>query len=236
MDPEDELAEELAAEETSGEDPWHEEGWYFDLPAGAWERQEAKNRLLRDNIRANVKRDTSLRALEARRDPFHARDALLGLAQHADRPAWGEEMDDAPVSQQTGDAWLESEEFDEEEPGSWKAELPDRKPRTTWQEEEPEPEWGAPEDLERRTGPRRRVRQRSNTSQRQTKTRHGSRRHSGAGPAATEVLKRRRCLGAGCRGQRGVAEAFPLGRDVWGTARYVHRRRDARLEQRCKAQ
>ncbi|MGD9933121.1 MAG: hypothetical protein AB7T37_05320 [Dehalococcoidia bacterium] len=155
MDPEDELADELAPEETSGEDPWHEEGWYFDLPAGAWERQEAKNRVLRDNIRANVKRDTSLRALEARRDPFHARDALLGLAQHADGPAWGEEMDDAPVSQRTGDAWLESELLDEEEPGSWKAELPDRKPRTTWQEEEPEPEWGAPEDLERRTGPRR---------------------------------------------------------------------------------
>ncbi|MCA9829542.1 MAG: hypothetical protein R3B97_17305 [Dehalococcoidia bacterium] len=155
MDPEDDLAQGPVPEETDGDDPWHEEGWYFDLPVGAWERQEAKNRVLRDNIRANVNRETSLRAMEARRDPFHGRDALLGLAQHADGPAWGEEMDDAPVSQQASETWMDPESFENEEPGSWKAELPDRRNRTTWQEEEPEPEWGAPEDFERRTGPRR---------------------------------------------------------------------------------
>lgn len=155
MDPDDELAEDLSPEEADGDDPWHEGGWYFDLPAGAWERQEAKNRMLRENIRANVRRDASLKAQEARRDPFHGKDPLLGLAQHADGPAWGEEMDDAPVSQQADDAWLEPEALDEEEPGSWKADLPGRRPRVLWEEQEPEPEWGAPEDFERRTGPRR---------------------------------------------------------------------------------
>jgi len=64
-------------------------------------------------------------------------------------------MDDAPVSQQAGETWMDPESVENEEPGSWKAELPDRWTRTTWQEEEPEPEWGAPEDVERRTGPRR---------------------------------------------------------------------------------
>ena len=153
MDPEDELAQGPVPEETEGDDPWHEEGWYFDLPVGAWERQEAKNRVLRDNIRANVNRETSLRAMEARRDPFHGRDALLGLAQHADGPAWGEEMDDAPVSQQAGETWMDPESVENEEPGSWKAELPDRRTRTKWQEEEPEPGWGAPVEVERRSGP-----------------------------------------------------------------------------------
>ena len=31
-----------------------EESWFFDLPQGAWERQEAKNRELRQNVRQNI--------------------------------------------------------------------------------------------------------------------------------------------------------------------------------------
>jgi hypothetical protein len=62
-------------DETQGDgeaelDPWNEEGWYFDLPAGAWERQEAKNRALREHIRANVKRDAIARMEERKKDPF----------------------------------------------------------------------------------------------------------------------------------------------------------------------
>ena len=34
-----------------GSEPEDSERWYFDLPSGAWERQEAKNRELRKRVR-----------------------------------------------------------------------------------------------------------------------------------------------------------------------------------------
>ena len=36
-----------------GGEPEDSERWYFDLPSGAWERQEAKNRELRERVRGN---------------------------------------------------------------------------------------------------------------------------------------------------------------------------------------
>lgn len=57
MEPEEGGPEETPAprETTLPEEP-PAEGWYFDIPEGAWERQEAKNRDLRDRIRTNLKR------------------------------------------------------------------------------------------------------------------------------------------------------------------------------------
>ncbi len=57
MEPEEGRPEEtpVPRETTPPEEP-PAEGWYFDIPEGAWERQEAKNRDLRDRIRTNLKR------------------------------------------------------------------------------------------------------------------------------------------------------------------------------------
>ncbi len=57
MEPEEGRPEEPPAPRrtTPPEEP-PAEGWYFDIPEGAWERQEAKNRDLRDLIRHNLKR------------------------------------------------------------------------------------------------------------------------------------------------------------------------------------
>jgi signal peptidase I len=40
------------------------DGWYFDLPTGAWERQEEKNRALRESVRQKARNEPR------RRDPF----------------------------------------------------------------------------------------------------------------------------------------------------------------------
>jgi hypothetical protein len=49
--------------EAGQEDP---QGWYFDLPGGAWERQEEKNRTLRQRVLGNLTED----AEKAKADPF----------------------------------------------------------------------------------------------------------------------------------------------------------------------
>ena len=49
--------------EAGEQDP---QGWYFDLPSNAWERQEAKNRQLRERVAENIAED----AEKARHDPF----------------------------------------------------------------------------------------------------------------------------------------------------------------------
>ncbi|MGE0601365.1 MAG: signal peptidase I [Dehalococcoidia bacterium] len=49
--------------EAGEEDP---QGWYFDLPGGAWERQEEKNRTLRERVLGNFQED----AEHAKGDPF----------------------------------------------------------------------------------------------------------------------------------------------------------------------
>ncbi len=53
----------LDEEAADGEDP---QGWYFDLPGGAWERQEEKNRTLRQRVLGNLSDD----AEKAKNDPF----------------------------------------------------------------------------------------------------------------------------------------------------------------------
>lgn len=40
--------------EGDGLGPSSDDGWYFDLPSGAWERQEQKNRELRESVRQNI--------------------------------------------------------------------------------------------------------------------------------------------------------------------------------------
>ncbi|HNM77822.1 MAG TPA: hypothetical protein PKI89_05635, partial [Tepidiformaceae bacterium] len=49
--------------EAGNEDP---QGWYFDLPGGAWERQEEKNRTLRQRVLGNLSEDDA----KARTAPF----------------------------------------------------------------------------------------------------------------------------------------------------------------------
>jgi hypothetical protein len=53
----------LDEEEAGSEDP---QGWYFDLPGGAWERQEEKNRSLRERVLGNIEED----AEKTKGDPF----------------------------------------------------------------------------------------------------------------------------------------------------------------------
>ena len=54
-------------EENEGSDAENPESWYFDLPSGAWERQEAKNRELRQRVLNNLDDEP------ARNDPFARR-------------------------------------------------------------------------------------------------------------------------------------------------------------------
>lgn len=60
-----------------GMSDWSDEvegdGWYFDLPDGAWERQEQKNRELRENVRQNIRRQDGADAVTENRDPFRTR-------------------------------------------------------------------------------------------------------------------------------------------------------------------
>ncbi|MEI2659866.1 MAG: hypothetical protein V9G11_07950 [Bifidobacterium adolescentis] len=49
--------------EAGNDDP---QGWYFNLPGGAWERQEEKNRTLRQRVLGNLTEDEA----KARSDPF----------------------------------------------------------------------------------------------------------------------------------------------------------------------
>ncbi|MEO8540441.1 MAG: hypothetical protein ABI577_11930, partial [bacterium] len=52
--------------EAGNEDP---QGWYFDLPGGAWERQEEKNRTLRQRVLGNITEDEA----RSKSDPFGGR-------------------------------------------------------------------------------------------------------------------------------------------------------------------
>ncbi|MCC7364239.1 MAG: signal peptidase I [Dehalococcoidia bacterium] len=60
-------------------------GWYFDLPNGAWERQEAKNRQLRQSVRDNI--DESVEA--APPDPFKGKSRGLFGRQRKDEEEAG---------------------------------------------------------------------------------------------------------------------------------------------------
>ncbi|MGE5595820.1 MAG: signal peptidase I [Hyphomicrobiales bacterium] len=69
-------------EPDDGFDAESDSGWYFDLPSGAWERQEAKNRELRQSVRQNVE-DKSQPA--QRDDPFGPRSrGLFGFGRKSE--------------------------------------------------------------------------------------------------------------------------------------------------------
>jgi hypothetical protein len=67
-------------------------GWYFDLPKGAWERQEAKNRELRQSVRRNMDSEPP------KRDAFGPRDEGRDLRNEDEPSSWravhGNEPDD----------------------------------------------------------------------------------------------------------------------------------------------
>ena len=68
--------------------PESEDGWYFDLPSGAWERQEEKNRELRERIRGNMTQGSGHEPFRGRKP--RAEEPQGGLAgwssRHADEP------------------------------------------------------------------------------------------------------------------------------------------------------
>ncbi len=66
MDQGDERLDEVFEEEREA---GQEEGWYFDLPSGAWERQAEKQRRLRESLLESTK-DRDTRDAELPRDPF----------------------------------------------------------------------------------------------------------------------------------------------------------------------
>jgi signal peptidase I len=88
--------------------PADDGSWYFDLPKGAWERQEEKNRQLRQNVRGNFEQQEAADAAAARRDPFKntgkesVRDASAwrgnyGNTAPAEAPGWDEAVEDEPI-------------------------------------------------------------------------------------------------------------------------------------------
>ncbi|MEX0781117.1 MAG: signal peptidase I [Dehalococcoidia bacterium] len=57
-------------------------GWYFDLPKGAWERQEAKNRELRQSVRRNMDSEPE------KKEAFGPRTEGRDLKQEEEPPSW----------------------------------------------------------------------------------------------------------------------------------------------------
>ncbi|MEX1103828.1 MAG: hypothetical protein WED87_06245, partial [Dehalococcoidia bacterium] len=57
-------------------------GWYFDLPKGAWERQEAKNRELRQSVRRNMDSEPE------KKDAFGPRTEGRDLKREEEPPSW----------------------------------------------------------------------------------------------------------------------------------------------------
>ncbi|MBE0609254.1 MAG: signal peptidase I [Dehalococcoidia bacterium] len=114
-------------DEAGGEDP---QGWYFDLPGGAWERQEEKNRTLRQRVLGNISED----AEKAKSDPFArqtpepeepAKGGLFGFGRKKKQPE--------PPRESAGGTWTlsgsqmpgENPNGDEpEEADDWSTEIP----------------------------------------------------------------------------------------------------------------
>ncbi len=103
------------------ESPESEEGWYFDLPNGAWERQEEKNRELRERIRGNITQSAAHEPFRGRRarPEEETRGGLAGwAARHMDdpdpapqapEPAPAARRDDEPLAAWAGDGWDDPE-------------------------------------------------------------------------------------------------------------------------------
>ncbi len=72
--------------------------WYFDLPSGAWERQEEKNRQLRANLLGHTTKDT-----DTPKDPFTGQPVkgggFLGRGRKKDKPVEGSKK---PVFERRG--------------------------------------------------------------------------------------------------------------------------------------
>lgn len=83
------------------------DGWYFDLPTGAWERQEQKNRELRERVRQNVEEPRRPRVFGAAPEP--ERRPRLGFGRRRDA------LPGSPPPQQGDFDWDGA--FDEDEPG-----------------------------------------------------------------------------------------------------------------------
>ncbi len=71
----EELAAETGGSADTAEGADEAEAWYFDLPQGAWERQEQKNRTLRQTVKQNISHQEEEAEAAARRDPFRHRNA-----------------------------------------------------------------------------------------------------------------------------------------------------------------
>ncbi|MFN8508816.1 MAG: signal peptidase I [Dehalococcoidia bacterium] len=104
------------------ESPESEDGWYFDLPSGAWERQEEKNRELRERIRGNITQNATHEPFRGRRarPEEDTRGGLAGwAARHMDDPEpesqpsepapTARRDDDAPLAAWAGDGWDDPE-------------------------------------------------------------------------------------------------------------------------------
>ncbi|MGH2610582.1 MAG: hypothetical protein ACRDHF_15990, partial [Tepidiformaceae bacterium] len=89
-------------------------GWYFDLPKGAWERQEAKNRELRQTLRRNMD------AEPAKREAFGPREEGRDLRQEDEPPSWRAlQGDKSDPEEASGAGWsLPAGTFDEPEEDS----------------------------------------------------------------------------------------------------------------------
>ncbi|HMS59370.1 MAG TPA: hypothetical protein PKA49_11025, partial [Tepidiformaceae bacterium] len=102
--------------------PESEDGWYFDLPSGAWERQEEKNRELRERIRGNMTQGSGHEPFRGRKP--RAEEPQGGLAgwssRHADEPlpepapvppapAPFAARPDEPLAAWAGDGWDDPE-------------------------------------------------------------------------------------------------------------------------------
>ena len=87
-------------EATGAEDP---QAWYFDLPRGAWERQEQKNRALRERVLGNIAED----AEKAKGDPFVPRPAEPEPPARRGFLAFGrkKKQDDAPRRDDADGSW-----------------------------------------------------------------------------------------------------------------------------------
>lgn len=79
-------------------------GWYFDLPNGAWERQEAKNRELRESVRRNINTDPPKDVFGGVKkdqdddaDPMSAWGALQELDAPTRKTSWSFQADQPPA-------------------------------------------------------------------------------------------------------------------------------------------
>lgn len=137
--------------EAGSEDP---QGWYFDLPGGAWERQEEKNRTLRQRVLGNITEDEA----RAKSDPFGGR--APEPEKKAGRGFFGrrkKDDDDGTPRTSAGGTWvldsgraeaserLEMPEQADPDEEDWTTEPPLKLAAFQRAERKERPEWGQPD-------------------------------------------------------------------------------------------